>query len=234
MAYFNNKRILMTCAYEGGAETTTVKNLLTAKRNANSLFSNYQGTSVEGLIVYDDTENVTDMSYMFSLCRHITTIPLLDTSNVFMMSYMFRSCQELTTLPLFDTSNVQYMDSMFLSCSALTTIPTFNTSRVTTMGSMFSNCSALTTVPALDVSRVGNMTSMFNNCSSLTEIHMTGMKVSFDISASTLFTESALVEILNNLATVTSTLTLTMGATNLAKLTQAEIGIATNKGWTLA
>ena len=63
---------------------------------------------------------------------------------------------------------------------------------------------------------------------------MTGMKISFDISASEKFEESDLVTILNNIATVTSTQTLTMGAANLAKLTDAEKAIATNKGWTLA
>ena len=60
------------------------------------------------------------------------------------------------------------------------------------------------------------------------------MKANLKISSSTKFTESALVEILNNLATVTSTKKLTMGSTNLAKLTDAEKAIATNKGWTLA
>ena len=74
---------------------------------------------------------------------------------------------------------------------------------------------------------------MFRSCSSLKSILMTGMMANFDISASTQFEESDLVTILNNLATVTSTKTLTMGATNLAKLTDAEKAIATNKGWTL-
>ena len=63
---------------------------------------------------------------------------------------------------------------------------------------------------------------------------MYGMKVNFYISASTKFTREALVEILNNLATVTSTQTLTMGSTNLAKLTDEDKAIATGKGWTLA
>ena len=78
------------------------------------------------------------------------------------------------------------------------------------------------------------MSGMFSNCSSLKSILMTGMKVSFDIHASTKFDESDLVTILNNIASVTSTQTLTMGATNLAKLTDDEKAIATNKGWTLA
>ena len=63
---------------------------------------------------------------------------------------------------------------------------------------------------------------------------MYGMKSSFDISGSTLYTRDALVEILNNLATVTSSRTLTMGSTNLAKLTEDDKAIATAKGWTLA
>ena len=113
------------------------------------------------------------------------------------------------------------------------TIGYSDTSKVTNMTYMFYNCSSLTSIPALDTSKVTNMTYMFYNCSSLTEIHMTGMSVDFNISASTQFTESALVEILNNLATVTSTKTLTMGSTNLAKLTDDEKAIATNKGWTL-
>ena len=62
---------------------------------------------------------------------------------------------------------------------------------------------------------------------------MTGMKTRFDISASTKFERTDLVTILNNLATVTSAQTLTMGSTNLAKLTSSDKAIATNKGWTL-
>ena len=77
------------------------------------------------------------------------------------------------------------------------------------------------------------MSDVFSNCSNLESIHMHGMKVSFDISASTRFTHEALVEILNNLATVTTSRTLTMGSTNLAKLTDADKAIATGKGWTL-
>lgn len=99
---------------------------------------------------------------------------------------------------------------------------------------MFRDCSSLTTIPQLDVSNVTNMSNMFYMCSSLKSILMTGMKVSFFISSSTKFEESDLVTILNNLATVTSTQKLTMGSTNLAKLTDEEKAIATNKGWTLA
>lgn len=133
-----------------------------------------------------------------------------------------------------DTSEVIIMDYMFAHNTKLTTIPQFNTSKVKSIDSMFTFCEHLTTIPALDVSNVIDASYMFNKCYKLKSILMTGMKVNFDISASTQFEESDLVTILNNLATVTTTQTLKMGSTNLAKLTEEEKAIATNKGWTLA
>ena len=55
-----------------------------------------------------------------------------------------------------------------------------------------------------------------------------------NINSSTKFTREALLEIIGNLKTVTTTKRLTMGATNLAKLTEEDKAIATNKGWSLA
>ena len=259
----------------------TVKALLDATKSCYYLLSGYNGTSVDDLISYADTSNVTSMSFMFKSCENLTTIPLLDTSNVTSMqdmfdgcsklasipqlntskvttmSSMFAFCKSLTTIPLLDTSNVTNFGSFLYSCASLTSIPQLNTSKATSMSSMFQGCKQLTTIPQLDTSKVTNMyytfqlcTSlttippldvskvtntyyMFGGCTSLKSILMHGMKVSFDIHASTQFEESDLVTILNNLATVTSTQTLTMGPTNLAKLTDEEKAIATNKGWTL-
>ena len=112
-----------------------------------------------------------------------------------------------------------------------------DTSNVTDMSNMFYSCSSLTSVPQLDTSNVTSMDSMFNVCSRLEEIHMINMKVDFDIHYSTKFTREALLEIINNcydLTTLNRTATLTMGTTNLAKLTDEDKLIATNKGWTLA
>lgn len=126
------------------------------------------------------------------------------------------------------------MSYMFEGCQSLTSIPQLDTSNVTDMNEMFYICENLTAIPQLDASKVTDLRNAFFACSSLTEIHMYGMKVNFAINSSTKFTREALVEILNNLATVTSTKTLTMGSTNLAKLTDEDKAIATGKGWTLA
>ena len=194
----------------GGGDTTTVKNLLDAIQNCSNLFKGYKGTSIDGLIAYDDTSNVTTMNNMFHSCTNLTTIPLLNTINVTLMSRMFAGCTSLTTIPLLNTSNVTGINMMFYGCTNLTTIP------------------------ELDVSKVTTFSDTFYHCSNLKSILMTGMKEPFNISASTKFERTDLVTILNNLATVTTTKKLTMGATNLAKLTDEDKAIATNKGWTLA
>ena len=171
---------------------------------------------------------------MFYECTSLIGIPQLDTSNVTDMDRMFSNCSALRTIPELDTSKVTDMSAMFYKCTALTSNPQLNTSKVIRMNSAFANCSRLNTIPALDVSNVTEMSYIFNNCSSLKSVLMYGMKVNFDISASTRFEKSDLVTSLKNLKAVKSTQTLTMGSTNLAKLTDEEKAIAINKGWTLA
>lgn len=194
----------------GGTSENTLKNLLDATKNSTYLFSYYKGTSVDDLINYNDTENVTNMSSMFMECNYLKSIPLLNTGKVTSMYNMINSCYQITTIPLFDTRNVKNMDYML------------------------GGCNKLTEIPALDVSNVTNFGSMLTGCGSLTAIHMTGMKVSLWMASSTKFTTESLHEIIDNLATVTSTQKLTMGSTNLAKVSEEYVTIATNKGWTLA
>ncbi len=79
----------------------------------------------------------------------------------------------------------------------------------------------------------------FKNATYLTNLTMSGVIAtgSFDVSTCTLLTHDSLMSIINCLKDVSSegtTKTCTLGATNLAKLTDEEKAIATQKGWTLA
>ena len=103
-----------------------------------------------------------------------------------------------------------------------------------TISRTFANMPNLTEIGAFDVSQVSNFDQWLSGCTKLKSIHCTHFKISFNISVSTAFEEADLVEIISNLDEVTTTQTLTMGATNLAKLTDAEKQVATDKGWVLA
>lgn len=246
----------MSNMFEGCYKLTSIPLLNTSSnRSTNGMFKSCKALTTIPLI---DTSSTTDITSMFDGCSNLTSIPLLNTSKATITQKMFNGCTKLTTIPLIDTSNVTDMSSMFYNCSSLTDIPELNTSNVISMGMMFYGCTKLTTipsldtssargfnqmfykctnlttVPAIDVSNVTSMSNMFDNCKNLKSILMYGMKVAFNISSSTLFEREDLVTILNNLATVTSTTKLTMGSTNLAKLTDEDKLIATNKGWTLA
>ena len=135
-------------------------------------------TTIEG-IEYLNTENVTNMSWMFSECSTLTTLDLsnFDTKNVMEMSYMFGSCTKLKTLDVssFNTQNVTDMNWMFSYCSVLTTLDhsNFDTKNVTDMSCMFSYCSALTTLDlsSFETQNVTDMSRMFKDCSALTTIY---------------------------------------------------------------
>ena len=124
-----------------------------------------------------NTDNVNDMSYMFSG----TGVKSLDlssfsTGNVTKMAGMFSFCDKLETLYVsnFNTSKVYDMASMFASCSALTTLDLskFDTGLVEDMANMFSGCKSLTSlkVSSFSTAKVTNMSDMFSGCQSLTSI----------------------------------------------------------------
>ena len=99
---------------------------------------------------YLNTEQVRDMSYMFSDCSTLSSLDLsnFNTAIVTNMSYMFSDCSTLSSLDLsnFYTKEVRDMSYMFSRCSALTTIyasDKFVTSKVQSGISMFSACKNL-------------------------------------------------------------------------------------------
>ena len=103
-------------------------------------------TTIEG-IEYFNTENVTNMRYMFGGCRSLKSLDLtnFNTENVTDMYYMFAYCTSLESLDLtnFNTAKVTNMAGMFQSCYALKTIyasDKFVTDQVTESTCMFSDC----------------------------------------------------------------------------------------------
>ena len=182
-----------------------------------------------------DTSAVKDFGYMFNEDGQLTSVPEFDTSNGENFTYTFENCISLTSVPAFDTSKMKDFTGAFRNCRLLSTLPQFDLSNVTNASNFVVGCQALVSIPKLNLSKVVYPVS-FTSCSSLTTLGgFTGISVNVNLSSSPSLTRESLLNVINEAADVSaSPKTLTFGSTNLAKLTDEEKAIATNKGWTLA
>lgn len=127
-----------------------------------------------------DTQNCTDMSYMFAYNRS-DGIKIdcsgFDTKNVVTMAYMFCDCTYASYINVsgFNTSKVTSMEAMFYNCQSINSlnVSNFNTSNVTDMSWMF-RANQLTSIDVsnFDTSNVKNMGGMFNTSYNLTELDL--------------------------------------------------------------
>ena len=192
----------------GGSEPT----------NDRVVFANDSSTSltVPSTVVVNMGE-ATDLQNCFYKCTNLTSLILQAGfgQNATNLARCFSDCGNLTSLEL----------------------PTGFGQNATNLARCFGGCSNLTSL-ALPTGFGRNATDLyycFVICYELTEI--TGnpnFKTSVGFSDSIKLTHDSLMVIINGLQTVTETQTLTLGTENLAKLSDAEKQIATNKGWTLA
>lgn len=166
---------------------------------------------------YSDTANGKNFSNMFYACSSLTTIPQLDTSNGTNFGAMFNGCSALTSILQLSTSNGTNFNGMFSVCTALTTISLLNMSSMsgTSCINMFYNCTALENVTFEGTIPVRGNITVFSTCPNLTV--------------------ESLMSFINALTNMsdTATYTITIGSTNLAKLTEEQIQIATDKRITL-
>lgn len=160
------------------------------------------------------------------------------------LEYCFYNCTALTSISFpegFGRTAVN-IGGCFANCTSLTSLvlpdgfgqnaTIFNSKWVGT----FQNCKLLESLhlPSGFGQKANTLANIFYKCTALKTI--TGnpnFKVSLNLSYSENLTHDSLMVVINGLQTVTMQ-TLTLGSTNLTKLTDADKKIATDKGWTLA
>ena len=185
-----------------GINSTAIKSVVFDKSfktyAPTSLYGFFRGlTKLETIkdLKYLNTEQVTNMSYMFSDCSALTSLDLsnFNTAKVRDMSYMFYRCSALSSLDLsnFNTAIVTNMSYMFSDCSTLSSLDlsNFNTAIVTNMSYMFYGCSALS---SLDLSNfntaiVTNMSYMFFNCANLSSLDLSNFNTAIVSDMSLMF-----------------------------------------------
>ena len=172
---------------------STIADRINANADCGKLF--YEKSEITSIDFGENfnTENVTDMSFMFYDCSSLTSLDLsrFNTSNVRSMSGMFYGRNNLTSLDLssFNTSNVRSMSVMFYGCNNLTSLnlSSFNTANVTDMSYMFSFC-RLTSLDLsnFNTSNVTDMSYMFSFCK-LTSLDLSNFNTSNVTDMSSMF-----------------------------------------------
>lgn len=168
---------------------------------------------------WDIAEKLKDMSYMFKDCIYITEINMNNVAKngTWGTMGMFDGCTNLQTVHMknWDLSGVSKLGTEFADCTSLKTLDMENT--------IFSN------------GVNGGYILKLNSCTELENVIFGKQALgSWDFSYNTKLTRESLLSIIDGLAEhSTATFTLKIGSSNLSKLTEQDIAVATAKGWTI-
>lgn len=231
--------------FEGNVNSISFpKGTLTRVINIGSSFRNcFSLTSVT--FPEDALSQVTYTEYAFANCNILTSITFPEgaLTQVTRTGYSFERCNVLTsvTFPQGALTQVIVMNGTFSNCKSLISVvfPEGALTQVTNMAATFYNCYDLTSItfPQGALTKATAMGSTFYNCTSLQDLtiyNLPNINLSnTGFSTCTSLTLSSLQNIVNALPTTTSGYKCTIGTTNLAKLSDTDIQIATDKGWTL-
>lgn len=152
---------------------------------------------------------------------------------------LFNYCVNLSGSITIDAPNVTSAPSAFYLCQRISEI-TFNTGKLISYGQLVGGCVALQSIFNLNLGETSSAQySPFGSCNNLTNITFAEGSVinnSISFQYSTKLTVDSILNIFNILKDLTgsTSATLTLGAGNLAKLTDEQKAIATNKNWVLA
>lgn len=204
--------------------------------------------NVKGL----EKTKITNAQQMFYNCQNLVDIPDMDTSLCKNFSYAFNNCRSITTINNINTINAIRMEQSFSNCLKLEEVYNLDTSNVTNFSYMFSYCEILTTIDKLNAKSCESPYNMFRGCSKLTNLgglqnlgqaYSTTKNANYSVYTLNLansinLTHESLMNVINNLYDIATAgvqpQQLQLGSTNLAKLTDEEKAIATNKGWSLS
>lgn len=156
-------------------------------------------------------------------------------------SYCFDSMFNLENLDFLEGVKFKTFFDSISSCYSIKKIPFIDLSEVTDVRGSINYCYSLEEIEALDFNSATDLSNtLVNNLNlrrinKISNINASGLK----LNNSTLLEHDTLIKILNALKDYSDSLEekvyqLTLGEFNLAKLTDDEKAIATNKGWTLA
>lgn len=216
--------------------------------NINSLRFVFMGMkNLKSVDVADwDVSHVTSFYSMFGDCTNLKTIDVSkwDTSSATGIEWMFSNAG-LTTLDVsnFNTSKVINMFAIFSGCHFLTRldVSNFDTSKVLDFGRAFSywdNVCEELNISGLNLTKCTSIDRTFTG-TIFKVIRCDGLQLpnidmsNIGLNSSTELTVDSIVGLLNALPQSDKGYSFQIGEVNIAKLSDEQKAIATNKGWTL-
>jgi uncharacterized protein YjbI with pentapeptide repeats len=203
---------------------------------------NFNGSKdIKKIYALPDTSGLTFATNMFYNLTNLVYINLKDSdfSGVKNADYLFNGAG-LTELDMSHTklTNVNSLKNAFgLPTATVINLTGCSTHNVTNFSECFGNCKKLIEIKGtLDLYSATNTSLMFVFCNKLKEVRFANIIKSIDLTYyNTFSTETLLsaIDALTNLTGFTSQ-TLTLGSVQLAKLTDVQKKVATDKNWILA
>lgn len=147
----------------------TLKRLLDYTKSCAHMFQNNTTiTYIDEYFEYDDTMNVTNVTYMFSGCTKLQKFPRINMENVTNGSYLFKGCTSLSNIEDLDISNATDVSYLFDGCTNLIVVDV-NVQNATHVSYLFNNCTNLKQVNIV-ITNATNTLNMFYNCTKLENI----------------------------------------------------------------
>lgn len=213
----------------------------------NNIFAECSALQTLDLSGWDVTNGQTFNS-MFRYCENLETINMdgWKPSNATSMTSMFEYCTNLSNIIFdFETSDsLADIGTMFDGCSKITSLDLggWNVSNVTNMFATFNDCRSLTdlNISGWNMANVTNISRLFDNCNSLINLNLDGATfpksdLNIGLHNSNNLTVDSLIGVLNALPQLSDGEShyVQIGSANIAKLSDIQKSIATNKGFVL-
>ena len=226
-------------AFQGCTKLATV----TIGKNAKYTLGQYafQGSGIIDEYVTDIIAHASTInSDVFERCNSLINVVVPAFAN-----YMFSDCANLKTAKSTGSSNFTSTGSYTFDGSAQLESVVIADGTTTIGNCVFRDCTSLKTVylPSSITTATNNSLTTTNsyyafyNCTALEDVRLgQDWNMSLRLNVSNNLTVGSMVAMFNSLKDLTgdTAKTLTLGSTNLAKLTDEQKAIAINKNWTLA
>lgn len=202
-------------------------------RYATDITMMFAESNIQYITRFFDCNKIEYADFCFYGCKYLRCIDAPISMSVVRSLYCAFAKTSLSTIPVCNTKNCRCFKGTFRENNNIRIVNSFDTSGAYLVEGMFGRCSALEYVELLDFSKVISTKGIFDYDSNLTNLGgFKGLKVDLDLHYCDKLTTESIQRVIDAAAIVDNK-HLILGISNLNKLSDKQIGDATQKGWIL-